>query len=166
MAYDGRAVANCVLDIADKNNIQLSNLALQKVLFFCQAWHLVDTKEALIKNQFEAWQHGPVLQYIYRQFKKFESSPISERATGLDPISGQQKVIVDAFPEDVLNRIENVVTFYGRLEPWDLVELSHTKGGPWDKVWHHEGKVNPGMKIPNDEIASFYSRAIPQHRVQ
>lgn len=166
MPYDGRAVANCVLDVAEGNRIKLSNLALQKVLFFCQAWHLVDTNEALINTQFEAWQHGPVLQYIYRQFKKFEASPISGRATGLDPNSGQQKIIVEDFPKDVLERIEKVVTFYGRLEPWDLVDLSHAKGGPWDNVWHHEGKVNPGMKIPNNEIASFYSRAIPQHGVQ
>ena len=32
---------------------------------------------------------------------------------------------------------------------WHLAELTRARGGPWHKVWHHCGKVNPGMRIDN-----------------
>ncbi len=166
MPYDGRAVANEVLDIAESEGIALSNLTLQKVLFFCHAWNLVDTGEPLVKNQFEAWQHGPVLQYLYREFKSFESAAITSRAKGLNNYTGQREVVRAELPQETVDRIRNVVRFYGNLQPWDLVDLSHETGGPWDKVWNYEGKVNPGMKIPNEEIASFYSKSRKHHRVQ
>jgi uncharacterized phage-associated protein len=93
MTYDGRAIANCVLDLADAEGIQLSNLALQKIVYFCHAWHLVETGNPLVKTEFEAWQHGPVLQYLYRQFKAFENQPIRARATAMNPHSGKQELV-------------------------------------------------------------------------
>ncbi len=166
MPYDGRAVANLILDCAEKERIPMSNLVLQKILFFCHAWNLVEEGEPLVKHQFEAWQHGPVLQYIYRQFRNFEANPITSRATKLDPFDGTQKVVTVDLPDHVKDRVERVVSFYGKLQPWDLVELSHESGGPWDKVWHYDGKVNPGMKIQDDSILDFYSKADPSHRIQ
>lgn len=166
MTYDGRAIANSVLDLAEESGISLSNLALQKVIFFCHAWNLVDTGEPLVKNDFEAWEHGPVLQYIYRQFRDFEKSAVRGRAKGLNSYTGKQEIISAILPQDILDRIRRVVAFYGRLNPWDLVELTHIKNGPWDKVWNHEGKVNPGMKISNADIINFYSKAAPEFRSQ
>jgi len=166
MNYDGRAIANHLLDVADKEGIEISNLALQKILFFCHVWNLVDTGEPLIKNQFEAWQHGPVLQYLYRQFRSNESAPIKNRATGLNASTGAQEIVKCDLPDSIKQRLSNVLNFYGRLKPWDLVDLSHVSGGPWDKVWNHEGKVNPGMKIQNEVIQKFYSKAVYPEKVQ
>lgn len=166
MTYDGRAIANAVLDAAERNDISLSNLSLQKVLFFCHAWHLVDTGQPLIKHQFEAWQHGPVLQFIYRQFKKFERAPVTERATRMNPLTGETEIARAEIDLETLERIDRVVTFYGRLEPWDLVELSHKKGGPWDTVWNNGGEINPGMKIEHDAIKEFYSKFRGLERTQ
>jgi uncharacterized phage-associated protein len=67
------------------------------------------------------------------------------------------EIAQDHFEPETLERIRKVVRFYGKLKPWDLVELSHVKGGPWDKVWNHEGQINPGMKISHDAIRAFYS---------
>lgn len=159
MTYDGRAIANCILDLADAEGIQLSNLALQKVVYFCHAWHLVETGNPLVKTEFEAWTHGPVLQYLYRQFKSFEDRPIRGRATAMDPHSGKQKLVAYQIDSDTMSRVKRVVGFYGKMEPWDLVDMSHEKGGPWYEVWNHSGKVNPGMKIPHTAILEFFSRA-------
>jgi uncharacterized phage-associated protein len=158
MSFDGREIANCVLDLADQEGIKLSNLSLQKVVFFCHAWHLVDTGQPLLKAEFEAWQHGPVLQYLYRQFKDFENRPITARATAMNSATGKSEVVRYDLDLDTLQRLKRVLKFYGRLEPWDLVDLSHAKGGPWDRVWNHSGRINPGMKIPNNSIQEFYSK--------
>lgn len=166
MTYDGRAVANFVLEVAEREGLPLSNLSLQKVLFFCHAWHLVETGQPLIKQEFEAWKHGPVLQYIYRQFKDYESHPIKARAKALNPLTGASEVVQHRLDTDTIERLERIIAFYGKLEPWDLVDLSHEKGGPWDMVWHHGGRVNPGMKIPNQAIFEFYSKVTTGSRVQ
>lgn len=158
MTYDGRAISNFILDFAASEGMELSNLALQKVLFFCHAGNLVENGRPLVKHEFEAWQHGPVLQYIYSQFKDFEKLPIRGRAMAMNAMTGEKEVAHADIDESTANLIKKTVRFYGKLEPWDLVDLSHAKDGPWYRVWNHSGRVNPGMKIPNDLIVSFYSK--------
>lgn len=158
MTFDGRAIANCILDIADADGIEVTNLSLQKLMYFCHAWHLVETGEPLVKTEFEAWQHGPVLQYLYRQFKDFENRPIRSRATAMNPHNGKQELVAYRIEEETKERLRRVVGFYGRMEPWDLVDMSHEKGGPWFEVWNHSGRINPGMKISHTAIHEFFSR--------
>jgi uncharacterized phage-associated protein len=159
MTFDGRAIANCILDLADAEGIQISNLALQKIVYFCHAWHLVETGSPLVKTEFEAWQHGPVLQYLYRQFKDFENRPIRGRAMSMNPANGKPELVLYELDSDTMNRIKRIFGFYGQMEPWDLVDMSHEKGGPWDQIFNHSGKINPGMKITHTAIHEFFSRA-------
>lgn len=166
MVADGRAIANFILDEAQRSNHPVTNLALQKLVFFCHAWHLVETGEPLVKHSFEAWQHGPVLQYLYSQFKEFDEHPITSRAKRLNRFTGVSEEVKDQLDNNTKERLRRVLNFYGRMRPWDLRELSHEPGGPWDKVYNHSGKVNPGMKIDNMLIRSFYSSMTPLNEVQ
>lgn len=165
-AVDGRAVANFVLDFCSTRGRPVTNLALQKLVFFCHAWRLVALNRALVKHDFEAWKHGPVLQYLYREFKNFEREPIVQRATRLDPVTGQRTIVQYEFDADTRELLTRVVDFYSRLSASDLRNLSHAKGGPWDLVWNHRGPVNPGMKIGNESIKAYYSKASPEFAVQ
>ena len=158
MSNDGRAVANFILDYAELNGRAISNLALQKIIYFCHAWSLVQLDKPLIKHTFEAWEFGPVLPYLYREFKKYDRSPIIGRAMKIEPNSGAACVVDYQFDEETRQLLEQTVEFYSRMRPGDLVELSHVEGGPWYKVWNHEATVNPGMKIANDAIRQFYAR--------
>jgi uncharacterized phage-associated protein len=90
MEYDGRAVANFVLDACSGQRIAVSNLALQKLVYFCHVWTLIEHGRPLIKQRFEAWEYGPVLPYLYREFKAYDRSPITGRATKIDPANGDQ----------------------------------------------------------------------------
>jgi len=58
--YDPRAIANLMLDEADRRGWKITNLALQKLLYFAHGIHLTKTKEPLVSGYFEAWQYGPV----------------------------------------------------------------------------------------------------------
>ena len=60
MAYDGRAVANLLLDLADTLGLRLTHMAVHKIAFFAHGWRLADRNEPLIRQQFEAWNYGPV----------------------------------------------------------------------------------------------------------
>lgn len=161
MTYDGRAVANFVLDHADQLGIKVTNLSLQKLVYFCHVWSLIELGKPLIKQSFEAWEYGPVLQYLYREFKKFGSTPVVGRAQQTNPFSGKQERVSQTFDLATEDLLKRVVGFYGRLSAGTLVTLTHADGGPWHRVWHQGGRINPGMHIDDREILRFYSR-IPQ----
>lgn len=164
--FDGREIANFVLDYCEKRGISVSNLSLQKIIYFCHVWSLIELGRPLIKQKFEAWKHGPVLQYVYREFQVFEAEPISSRATKLNPRTGESLVANGEFDAEIRALLDRVVSFYGRLSSTQLVDLSHVEGGPWEKVWNHDGNANPGMKIEDEAIVDFYSRASRPFSVQ
>jgi uncharacterized phage-associated protein len=159
MAYDGRQVANFILDFCERNDRPITNLALQKILYFCHVWSLVRLGRPLVKHRFEAWPLGPVLQYVYHEFKRFDQSPISSRALKFNVANGKKEVVSYSFDNETEELLLRVVDFYSRLSSGQLVGLSHVSDGPWAKVWNHKGKINPGMEIDDGEIKGYYSRA-------
>lgn len=158
MTYDGRAVANFVLDQCDAAGVPVTHLALQKLVYFCHVWSLIELGQPLVRHSFEAWQHGPVLQYLYREFKKFGDNPVTSRAEQRNPYTGRLQRVPDEFDHSTVALLTKVVAIYSRFSASTLRELSHAPGGPWDRVWHHGGKINPGMRIDNRDIEQFYSR--------
>ena len=161
MTYDGRAIANFVLDQADAAGVAISPMTLQKIVYFCHVWALIELGRPLVRHSFEAWEHGPVLQYLYREFKKFGTEPVRGRAQRTNSLTGDKEIVPYAFDAATLDLLGRVVAIYSRLSAAALRDLTHAPGGPWDKMWHHGGKINPGMRIDNREIERFYSR-IPQ----
>lgn len=158
MTYDGRAVANFVLDQCDAAGVPVSHLALQKIVYFCHVWSLIELSQPLVRQSFEAWEHGPVLQYLYREFKALGSNPVHGRARQLNPRNGQREVVVYDFAEPTRELLTKVVAIYSRFSASALRELSHAPGGPWDRIRHQSGRINPGMRIHNQDIVQFYSR--------
>lgn len=158
MIHDGRAVANFVLDQADAAGVAITPMALQKIVYFCHVWALIEFGKPLIRHSFEAWEHGPVLQYLYREFKRFGADPIRGRARRIDPFTRREEIISYAFDNATADLLTRVVAIYGRLSAAVLRDLTHAPGGPWDKVWNHGGKINPGMRIDDRDIERFYSR--------
>lgn len=166
IGYDGRAIANYILDFCDNQNRGITNLALQKIVYFCHVWSLIDLRRPLIRHKFEAWEFGPVLPYLYREFRNYDRSPIASRATHIDPMDGTHRVAAYNLDSETDSLLEDIVSFYSRLRASDLVELSHADGGPWHRVWNHGGAVNPGMKIDDAKIVEFYSKAVRPFSIQ
>lgn len=156
MDADGRAIANYVLDRCRVNGRGVTNLALQKIIYFCHVWMLIKHKESLVRHEFEAWEFGPVLPYVYRDFKAHGDGEITTRAYSLNTENGQRELAKIDFPAEKKEFINLIIDFYGRLSAFDLVKMSHVNNGPWDQAWRHAGKVNPGMKINNQVIKDFY----------
>jgi uncharacterized phage-associated protein len=109
-------------------------LKLQKLLFLCHAFHVVDTGRPLVRGSFEAWQYGPVHREAYDAFKSFGAEPITEDATKFDPVTGSRNPIPLPGDRAILDVVVRVVSFYGGRTPAELVDLTHAKDGPWDHV--------------------------------
>jgi len=134
VSCDPRAVANLLLQETRSRGNRVSNLKLQKLLYLCHAFYLVDTGQPLVRGSFEAWQYGPVHREAYDAFKRFGAKPITEDAQRFDPVTGRWEPIQPPTNRAVLDVIQRVVQFYGGKSPRELVELTHAKNGPWDHV--------------------------------
>ena len=76
----------------------------------------------------------------------------------MNSYTGREEIVTYALDQATLELMKRVVAFYSRLDAGVLVELTHAPGGPWHKVWHHSGNINPGMRIDNRDIERFYAR--------
>src|SRR6266404_1425493 len=124
--YEARKVCNYLLARYDAQRFDLTNLRLNKLLFFIHAASLTTSKDGLIRNHFEAWQYGPVIRPVFETFKKHGDHWITEPATFLDYATGNVKPISfdDIAPSDA-QTINEVFSEYSRFSSGQLVALSH-----------------------------------------
>jgi uncharacterized phage-associated protein len=161
--YDVRDITNAVLDHADEMNVAITNLSLQKLLYFIHGWFFSIYDAPLIKNKFEAWQYGPVQRVIYDQFKATKDQPIRGlRATFINPLNGEDEYREPLIDSEHLAIIGEILAKYSDHSAGQLVEESHVEDGPWEFVWKHAGdSIYPGMKIPDALIADHFKRLEP-----
>ncbi|MBY5341453.1 DUF4065 domain-containing protein [Rhizobium leguminosarum bv. viciae] len=151
--YDPRAVANLMLDEADRLGIGLSNLVLQKLLYFAHGIYLVQTKTPLVSGYFEAWQFGPVHPAAYRAFKEAGSLPIAFRGTGKDALTGRPRFLQTPDDPRLVGLMQQVLNSYGRMPPGRLVDLSHAKDSPWWYIVERSrAEVALGLRITDSVI--------------
>lgn len=105
----------------------ITQLKLQKLCYYAQAWHVAFTGERMLNEEFEAWDHGPANRELYTYYR-----PRLER--GWDPIDpGDIKETFDPtanFSMDELESLQEVWDTYGHLGAKRLEELTHQER-PW-----------------------------------
>ena len=106
-----------VRDEADADSI--SNLKLQKLLYYAQGCYLAITDEPLFDENILAWKHGPVVYEVYQSYKKYGSNGI--------PDDELECVNVDAYTENILDQVYNV---FGQYSAWGLRNMTHQER-PW-----------------------------------
>ena len=47
----------------------MTNLRLQKLLYFAQGWYLARYGKPLFSDEIEAWTYGPVVPEVYQTYK-------------------------------------------------------------------------------------------------
>lgn len=151
--YDARSLANAVLERAWDVGRELTNLDLQKIVYFMHGHFLVEYGEPLIKTEFEAWDYGPVQSTLYHALKRYGREPVEEPIIGFDPVRRQPRalpLVEDPRAIDVLDRhLEN----YMHLPASVLVDITHGPGTPWTTTREDsENAINIGMKISDSRI--------------
>jgi uncharacterized phage-associated protein len=143
-AYTADQVADTLIAMSREKNIEITNLKLQKLLYYAQAWSLVLRKEPLFEADFEAWVHGPVVPSVFRRFKGNRWNPIAEK---VDPI--QDRLI--------LAHLEKVMKVYGGATAGQLERLSHSES-PWKNA---RGALAPDVssnnEITKESMREYYS---------
>lgn len=158
-AHDARAVANLLLDRAEAHGVAVTNLALQKLIYFAHGLMLRRHNRPLVDGYFEAWEYGPVHPLLYATFKGAGRSPITQQAMARDFRTGALIPLstpVDAAAVDILDEVLGAL---GRQPTSSLVRISHARGGPWHEVVNESGtRTRFGLRISDILIRERFHR--------
>lgn len=118
---DAKIVANYFLSLSKPNTVEsITNLKLQKLLYYVQGFNLAINNTTLFSQKIEAWAHGPVVPDVYREFKGFGYKDIViEEDYDFSELTTEQKKII--------SEVWEVFKFYDGKE---LEKLSHSES-PW-----------------------------------
>ncbi|MBU71296.1 type II toxin-antitoxin system antitoxin SocA domain-containing protein [Spongiibacter sp.] len=144
-------VSAYILHLADRAGIQVSNLKLQKLVYYCQGFSLGVTGKPLFDEEIVAWEHGPVVEPLYHQYKQFGKSPI--------PAPSIFQFNEDVFDDIQQDLIADVVNVFGREGAWSLREMTH-KETTW-LAHSADGKSGDGTVITKEELATFFRGNMP-----
>jgi uncharacterized phage-associated protein len=117
-ATTAAAVADFFVWFCHETGSLITNLELQKHLYYSQAWYLALHGQPLFDEPLQAWQHGPVQPAQYHRFKHNSWNPIA------DPIKAPK------LPAKVEKHLREVYEVYGKFNGWDLERMSHRED-PW-----------------------------------
>ena len=139
--FDARTLSHYVVNRCTVMGQPISNLQLQKILYFLQFFYCRANKGGalLFPEPFYAWPYGPVIPDVYEEFSEFGGRAIEKSFT--------VELCCDQHVKDFLD--EGIDTLREK-SPWYLVRISHAQGLPWSLIY----RDGDGYKdiIPNSLI--------------
>lgn len=129
--YRALLIANYIVFVALRRGIDITNLHLQKILYYLQAESLVHTGRPLFDGVIEKWRLGPVVPTVYHEYKKFGSQPIKEIAREIIFNNSTMNVEFVDFDENNINfedreRIDPLIIQLLNKDAFELVDKTHS----------------------------------------
>jgi uncharacterized phage-associated protein len=115
----------------------VTSMKLQKLIYYCQAWHLVRTDSPLFEDRIEAWPQGPVVPAVYAKHRR------RYMVSSWD--AGNAKLL-DAAERETLSW---VLEKYSHLSAESLSKLTHIEP-PW--------RIARGLSAPNEKSSEEISK--------
>lgn len=137
--YRALEIAEYIIGYANKKNYSISNLKLQKILYFIQAQFLVSFNKACFVDYIEAWDFGPVVRSVYNKYKRYGSANIYLGSLNLE--------VQMSFHE--INAIQLVVDKCALYSANQLVDITHNQD-PWKNAYCKSGIIY------NQDIKNYF----------
>lgn len=142
-------VAEFVIEHSTKEDKELSTMRLHKLLYYCQAWHIVFEGEEMFSDPFHAWASGPIVPTIMDRHKGVFSV-----------FSGFFEGCAQRVSYKSQTTIKAVLQAYGSLSGIQLCTVSVGES-PWQKARSKSGAI-PGYAtdtvISIEDMEKFYSQ--------
>lgn len=145
--YSALEVAKYIINKTIEIGSPVSHLKLQKLLYFVQGVMLMEYGKTAFDEEIEAWMYGPVVYDVYREYAYYGSSLIYRPA----------REDVDIKDQDLLLAINVVIDTFKDVDAYSIVEETHKKGSPWDRVY----VKNERAKIQNESIKAYFQQHYP-----
>lgn len=139
-------ISDFIITLSRERGDAITNLKLQKLLYYAQAWFLALNDRELFDEDFQAWVHGPVLPSQYHRFKHNEWRPIMDHIA----FSGRTgNILVD-------KHIDAIIDVFG-IETASALEMMTHQEKPW--IYARQGLVpsaNSKSIITKHSMKRFY----------
>ena len=124
-----------------------TTMKLHKLLYYCQAWHLVWEDKPLFKEDIEAWANGPVIRALFNFHQGMYWATLNQLTLGNpSKLNNVQK-------ED----INYVLRFYGNKTSQWLIDQTHIEA-PWRNARKGLLPNERGNRIiPLEAMSEYYS---------
>ena len=120
MAYDVKEIAKKIIAKTDtEHGDTISNLKLQKMLYYMQGFHLAFFGTPLFEEEIKAWQYGPVVPSVYEEYKRYESKAIDLPEGPVIELTEEEEAVFD-----------NVYDEYNQFSAVALMKMTHEES-PW-----------------------------------
>ena len=142
--YSALSVAQYIILREAEEGRPVSNLRLQKLLYFVEAYFFLSTGEPCFVDRMEAWDFGPVVPEVYHKYKRFGSMIIQETDDSLAQeieLSDQEKI------DEMLDACADKSTR-------ELVEITHQQE-PWKSAYRNKFS----NEITQESIRNLFSNA-------
>lgn len=158
--YSAKAIANYFLDLGDDENIDITPMQIQKLVYIAHGYHLAKADFPLISDRIEAWRYGPVIPVLYEEFSHLGSEAIYERAYEEVIATIRNPISIDANTEteSILNAV------WGKYKMCDALELStltHRRNSPWHltkkRGWN---RIKNNPPIDDKTIKDYYRKQL------
>lgn len=120
-------IADYFLGKAYRDDECLSNMKLQKLIYYAQGLHLIFYGSALFPEQIKAWEHGPVVPQLYHKYKKFGASGIPIDILAKEP----------SIKKDTKKFLDEVYSVFGQFSATRLRDITHS-----DECWKEARPTN------------------------
>jgi uncharacterized phage-associated protein len=115
--------ADLIITFCRTHGDLVTNIKLQRLLYFAQGWFLGLHGIPLFSDKFQAWPSGPILPHVYSRFEHFGSGPINVAVRRWLP------------PNSIAAHIQEVMSVYGGFSSYDLQRIACSEP-PWLEARH------------------------------
>lgn len=163
------AAANAFLDFAraEPQFPAVTQMKLQKLLFYAHAWHLAIKDAPLFDEDFEAWPWGPVVRDVYTQTAQFGREPVTTAVTKLERVGEGPFAYRFRVPEqpdsETMAFLRSVWNAHKGYTGVQLSNSTHAPSEPWTIVKEQAGSLNTKPTIPNELIATVFKAKLPKN---
>lgn len=114
-------VAKYFLSLTNEDEGDLiSNLKLQKLVYYAQGFHLALYDVSLFEEDIYAWVHGPVVPELYHEYKVYGSGHVPR----------PEEFDFSVLDKNTRELLDEVYDTFGQFSAWKLRNMTHEEP-PW-----------------------------------
>lgn len=139
-----------LINLYHENEKNITQLHVQKLMFLFEAYYMNKYDvDKLYDCNYQAWDFGPVVIHLYKQFKKYGRENIT--------LTEEEKELGNSISDNKKETLKEIYELFGKLTALQLVNFTHMPGSPWHEIWNNYGHY---LDIPKEKIKKWFSKYV------
>ncbi len=164
LPYRAKTIALFFLELGSRDDIEISPMKMQRLIYFAHGWCLAITNSPLIEESIEAWRYGSVIGTIYYWLRSFGSQPIKLKELEIEPqdLMRLEKLKRD---EQIMHLLHKVWEVYKDYDAITLSEMAYLPSSPWDETRKEVAAEKFNVTIDDNQIKRYFISQSGKHQV-